>query len=167
MITVDVDFGGVLKRIMNNSLKTKVNQVSSKATFEVGNAIRNSIIRNIQTSPKSGNVYLYSFRVINGRTVPIARRSTPHKASAPGEYPSTDTGNLVRNIQLNTSKNGFNYSATIESRASYSAFLEYGHRTVEGDWVAPRPFMEPGFNAARAEIKMIIDDIPSQIFRGI
>ena len=48
--------------------------------------IRGEAIKSIQTGPKSGRIY----EKYNPRRT--------HKASAPGQAPASDTGNLVRNI---------------------------------------------------------------------
>ena len=50
------------------------------------NVIRGEAIKSIQTDPKSGRTY----EKYNPRRT--------HKASAPGQAPASDTGNLVRNI---------------------------------------------------------------------
>lgn len=70
------------------------------------------------------------------------KRSTSHRASAPGEPPSSDTGNLLSNI---------GHSITVEDtvvghvRAStrYAMWLETGTR-----FMAPRPFLRPALAAA-------------------
>lgn len=59
----------------------------------------------------------------------------PHRASAPGEPPASDTGTLVNSIQTR-------HVAELESQvvvgAEYGAELEYGRVRV-----APRPFVRP------------------------
>ena len=50
--------------------------------------IRGEAIKSIQTGPKSGRTY----EKYNPRRT--------HKASAPGQPPASDTGNLVRNIMV-------------------------------------------------------------------
>ena len=65
--------------------------------------IRSEAVKSIQTGPKSGKTYeLYNPR----RT---------HIASAPGEAPASDTGNLVNQIRVNLKSQDI---VTVESRAS-------------------------------------------------
>ena len=97
-----------------------------------GQFIRGEAIKSIQAGAKSGIVYeKYN-----------PRRS--HRASAPGQAPASDTGNLVSKIIVKQkSKNITN----VESNADYSAFLEYGTSKME-----PRPFMLPAFEKSKKPI---------------
>ena len=97
-----------------------------------GQFIRGEAIKSIQAGAKSGIVYeKYN-----------PRRS--HRASAPGQAPASDTGNLVSKIIVKQkSKNITN----VESNADYSAFLEYGTSKME-----PRPFMFPAFEKSKKPI---------------
>jgi len=97
-----------------------------------GQFIRGEAIKSIQSGAKSGIVYeKYN-----------PRRS--HRASAPGQAPASDTGNLVSKIIVKQkSKNITN----VESNADYSAFLEYGTSKME-----PRPFMLPAFEKSKKPI---------------
>ena len=97
-----------------------------------GQFIRGEAIKSIQAGAKSGIVYeKYN-----------PRRS--HRASAPGQAPASDTGNLVSKIIVKQkTKNIVN----VESNADYSAFLEYGTSKME-----PRPFMFPAFEKSKKPI---------------
>lgn len=58
-----------------------------------------------------------------------------HRASAPGEAPAVDTGNLTNSVEVRmTGKT----TAEITFTAEYAAALEFG-----GAHVAPRPFLGP------------------------
>ena len=94
--------------------------------------IRGEAIKSIQQGAKSGIVY----EKYNPRRT--------HRASAPGEAPASDTGNLVSKITVKQkSKNITN----VESNANYSAFLEYGTSKMQ-----PRPFMLPAFEKSKKPI---------------
>jgi len=94
--------------------------------------IRGEAVKSIQSGAKSGIVY----EKYNPRRT--------HRASAPGEAPASDTGNLVSKIIVKQkSKNITN----VESNANYSAFLEYGTSKME-----PRPFMLPAFEKSKKPI---------------
>lgn len=78
----------------------------------------------------------------------------PHRASAPGEAPATDTGTLVNSIQAR-SFSRLEWWVTVG--AEYGAGLEYGRARVE-----PRPFMRP----AAAKIGPLFLEACRQAMRG-
>ncbi len=97
-----------------------------------GQFIRGEAIKSIQAGAKSGIVYeKYN-----------PRRS--HRASAPGQAPASDTGNLVSKIIVKQKTKNI---TNVESNADYSAFLEYGTSKME-----PRPFMLPAFEKSKKPI---------------
>ena len=94
--------------------------------------IRGEAIKSIQTGPKSGRLY----EKYNPRRT--------HRASAPGQPPASDTGNLVRNIKVNQKNKDV---AEVQSNAPYSAFLEFGTSKM-----LPRPFLFPAFEKSKNKI---------------
>lgn len=79
-----------------------------------------------------------------------------HQASAPGQSPANDTGNLARNIVVLVDEQ--DATGYVISRAPYSAALEYGSaRKVGKDnkvvITEPRPFMGPALEANLPLIK--------------
>ena len=94
--------------------------------------IRGEAIKSIQTGAKSGVMY----QKYNPRR--------EHRASAPGEAPASDTGNLVSKIIVKQKTKNI---TNVESNADYSAFLEYGTSKME-----PRPFMLPAFEKSKKPI---------------
>ncbi len=109
-----------------------------------GQLIRGEAIKSIQSGAKSGVMY----QMYNPRR--------QHRASAPGEAPASDTGNLVSKIRVKQkSKNVTN----VESNADYSAYLEYGTSKMQ-----PRPFMLPAFEKSK---KPIIKAVFNRVKRKI
>ena len=100
------------------------------------NLVRNTAVQSINQGAKSGVIY----EKYNPRRT--------HRASAAGEPPATDTGFLVNNIVLDIDVNGL--GANVESRADYSAFLEFGTSKM-----AARPFMQPALEENRPKIKRL------------
>jgi len=94
--------------------------------------IRGEAIKSIQTGAKSGIVY----EKYNPRRT--------HRASAPGQAPASDTGNLVSKIMVQQKDKNH---VEVQSNADYSAFLEYGTSKME-----PRPFMLPAFEKSKKPI---------------
>ena len=94
--------------------------------------IRGEAIKSIQTGAKSGVMY----QMYNPRR--------EHRASAPGQAPASDTGNLVSKIIVKQKTRNI---TNVESNANYSAFLEYGTSKMQ-----PRPFMLPAFEKSKKPI---------------
>ena len=109
-----------------------------------GQLIRGEAIKSIQSGAKSGVMY----QMYNPRR--------EHRASAPGQAPASDTGNLVSKIIVKQkSKNITN----VESNADYSAYLEYGTSKMQ-----PRPFMLPAFEKSK---KPILNAVFNRVKRKI
>ena len=94
--------------------------------------IRGQAIRSIQTGPKSGRIY----EKYNPRRT--------HRASAPGQAPASDTGNLVSQIMVNQKSPD---EILVESNATYSSFLEFGTSKM-----LARPFLFPATERSRPKI---------------
>ena len=97
-----------------------------------GQLIRGEAIKSIQTGSKSGVMY----QMYNPRR--------EHRASAPGQAPASDTGNLVSKIIVKQKSKDI---TSVESNADYSAYLEYGTSKMEA-----RPFMLPAFEKSKKPI---------------
>tara|TARA_R100000908_G_scaffold11622_1_gene4162 strand:- start:3831 stop:4271 length:441 start_codon:yes stop_codon:yes gene_type:complete len=108
-----------------------------KAAVRVaGNETRNEAITSILQNPRSGP---QSTRYNPKRTINV---------SAPGDAPAGDTGFLANNIHLVF--DGDAMGADVESRADYSAALEFGTRNM-----AARPFLQPALEQGRAKYKRL------------
>ncbi len=62
-----------------------------------------------------------------------------HQASAPGEAPAMDTGNLVNSIQVEMTGPA---AAVVYTNVEYALYLEFGTIDME-----PRPFLQPAVDA--------------------
>jgi len=100
------------------------------------NLVRNTAVQSINQGTKSGVIY----EKYNPRRT--------HKASAAGQPPATDTGFLVQNIVVDIDANGL--GASVESRADYSSFLEFGTSKM-----GARPFMQPALEANKPKIRRL------------
>lgn len=93
----------------------------------------------IMNPPKSGRIY--------------RRGNVAHQASAPGEAPATDTGNLVNSAYTKKLADA-DYETGFT--AEYAAALEFGTPKIE-----PRPYLRPAVEAVRkafiAAIKRIVE----------
>ncbi len=123
--------------------KPRYNSVISQYTADAkalvgraGNLVRNTAVSSIQQGAKSGVIY----EKYNPRRT--------HKASSAGQPPATDTGFLVNNIGLKIDSDGL--GASVESRADYSVFLEFGTSKM-----AARPFMQPALESNKSKIRQL------------
>lgn len=105
-------------------IEQRTKQVIQRATFHV----RNTVVDSIMRESKTGRTY--------------KRGSVTHQASAEGEAPASNTGFLVNNVYQQITKNGL--TGIVESRAGYSAFLEYGTQKM-----GARPYMFPALEKTR------------------
>lgn len=108
--------------------------------------IRGEAIKSIQTGAKTGIVY----QKYNPRR--------QHRASAPGQAPASDTGNLVSKIIVKQKTKNI---TQVESGADYSKFLEYGTSKMDA-----RPFLFPAFEKTRDKIvKAVLNRVKTAIDR--
>jgi HK97 gp10 family phage protein len=112
-----------------------------KVIKRIATEIRNTAVTKISHGTRHGKVY--------------KRRTIVHQASAPGEYPKTDTGRLVSSIRTD-----FKYlEADIGSDVNYSQYLETGSRNMK-----PRPWLQPSFDANEKKFQDSIDDALRRTF---
>lgn len=91
--------------------------------------------RNIQRGARTGRVY----PAVRGR------RGRPHRASAPGEFPKTDTGRLVSSIFAEVDMSSL--VADVGTDIRYGPFLEFGTSKM-----AARPWLQPSFDERKEAI---------------
>lgn len=91
--------------------------------------------------PGTGNLYTTEFFVTVGRSGGMVlrrgRERPPHRASAPGEPPAPDYGELRASIEVEV-MDGVAYVGSGLARARW---LEHGFVSAWGTTVEPRPFM--------------------------
>lgn len=125
--------------------------------------VHRDIIKSIQQGPKSGRKYEGRLEASGWVHKPSVKgpnnTGRPHQASAKGEAPATDTGNLVRNIVPKVMKSGFDIFGIITSKAEYSNTLEFGSKDL-----GERPFMRPALKRNR---KMINEKLMAAIQKGL
>ena len=123
-----------LKKVLSqlNRLGKDMEQPFQEVVKGGGQLIRGEAIKSIQSGAKSGVLY----QKYNPRR--------EHRASAPGQAPASDTGNLVSKIIVKQKSSDV---TNVESNANYSAFLEYGTSKMEA-----RPFMFPAFEKSKKPI---------------
>ncbi len=112
----------------------------SKYTAEKEKALQAALVR-------GGNMIAAHAKKEILRGVHSGKKYGSHQASAPGESPASDLGNLARNIRV-IKDNGVVW---VMSGAKYSAALEFGTERIK-----PRPFMGPAVLANKELIRQMI-----------
>jgi len=97
----------------------------ARAVRATAEKVRTDAVQAVQKGPATGRVYERG----SGQNL-----SATHQASAPGEAPNTDTGNLAGSSRV--SHDGL--AADVVFQAPYAEALEFGTFRME-----PRPFLNP------------------------
>lgn len=142
---IKVDIKGV--KSLEASLKRlniDVEKVTRNAVKESALKIEADAKRLIQRGFRSGAVY------------------GSHIASAPGEAPKTDTGNLVRHITSSFSNKGFSADVGSREQAKYGLYLEFGTSLI-----SPRPWLRPTLEKNKKFIENAFARNLQQVIRGI
>lgn len=100
--------------------------------------------KNLLTGSRTGRTYTF--------------RSVAHQASAPGEPPAVDTGNLKNSLRVLEVTDDF---ASFGTSADYAAYLEFGTRHMEA-----RPFLRPAADNSVEEIARVMTAIADEALNG-
>lgn len=95
------------------------------------------------------------------------RGSVTHRASAPGEPPAPDTGDLLRHVMWRVRNDGERWFAEVGNSLPYAMFLEYGAargirskrtgKITKAQWILfPRPAWGPALESLRARIPSLV-----------
>lgn len=122
-------------------------QVVGSIATEIANAAKTSM-----RGAKHGRAYakgVSKWRRVKGQKVAAAIRL--HRASAPGEAPAIDTGNLVNSIEAVRIGNAH---WRVNVYAEYGAFLEFGTSRMQ-----PRPFLRPACRKGEALFERMVAQV--------
>jgi len=143
MIEMTLDLSKFTKSL--NDLSKGSQHEAKKAIAKVSYKIEGDCKSNISSGSRSGRIYKRG-------------KSRTHQASAPGEFPKTDYGDLGANIKAE-----FNFSgleSTVGSRASapHGFWLEFGTPKMQ-----PRPWLSRTINENKKFIEQTFDDALNNI----
>jgi HK97 gp10 family phage protein len=117
----------------------------------IGRALAQSVVQldayarqKIQSGGRSGRVY--------------RRRGIAHQASAPGEFPKTDRGQLVASLYFRVAANKL--SAFFGTKLNYGRYLEYGTSRMRA-----RPWLAPTLKANAGVIRKRMTDAVAEAIR--
>ena len=132
-----------VKKVLDSCKKKNkaVERAIMRATFKGAVLVQKRARSRIMKGPKSGRKYR------RGKTV-------VHQASAPGQPPANDTGNLQKSILVVQGEFSQGVAhASIEVHAKYAADLELGTRFMEA-----RPYLAPSLKESIKEINVMLKD---------
>ena len=125
-----------IKVLGDKELKKRLKDLSAEGKQEVTKQLNLNALDYVNSVRKS-------IRRNTGKYRPYKRGGRTHWSSRPGTPPNSDTGNLVRRIEVTRiSRNG--KPAIVKSGAKYSAALEFARKKKR-----KRPFMLPMLEARR------------------
>lgn len=126
---------------------TALDRVLSKSAYKV----HENAITSIQGGSRSGRVYK--------RRDKDTGNLITHQASAPGEPPKTDGGDLVKNITVNKHIKA-SYDVGSRKGAGYGFWLEMGTSKM-----LPRPWLKPALRKSLKDIDKFIDKELDTLFK--
>jgi hypothetical protein len=135
------------------ALAAQLGPVVARAAFKAGRLVQSRVIKRIQ---KPEGVGQWVTRHKPGQA------PYQHMASAPGQAPNTDTGELVRGIQVEV-RSGDVFVGVESSQDAKANALEFG--TTDGK-LLPRPFLFPTLEASRREIEQMLAEAVQQQIDG-
>lgn len=116
-----------LKKYVKSAPKV-IDALLAKAAFHTHNVA----VTSIQNSPATGEVY--------------TRGNITHRASAPGEAPATDTGQLVQNITVKK-EDIMHYTVGSRKDAPHGFWLEFGTSRMDA-----RPWLTPAYQQGKKKL---------------
>ena len=150
-LSINVNTNQLQKKLekMQATINSEIPRAVQVGVFKAALLVRNDMIRRILKGPKSGTVYHRKGRGTRSK----GRGGVDHTASAPGESPANDTGNLARSINVVAGSVGMSSTAIVTVRTPYAAALEFGSKRIE-----PRPFARPAVAENKELISQTIRD---------
>jgi hypothetical protein len=131
-VTIDMEGGEALIKQLS-SLGGNADDVIEGFITDIVLGTHQKAVAGIQHGPASGRVY--------------KRRSVVHKASAPGEYPMSDTGRLAASVEFDLPTTG-NLVGRVGTSVLHGRHMEFGTSRV-----LPRPWLMPSFEWAKSEAR--------------
>lgn len=105
-------------------------------------------VEGIQRGPKSGRVYEYYFFTDgSGRLRQGKKRDKAHQASAPGQYPASDSGRLASSVRM-VFPTASSMSGEVGTASKVGKFMEFGTAKI-----AARPWLLPSFVRAKVGVE--------------
>lgn len=134
MTTVKIEMDGLTQLMAQlERLGESAEDVTLQVVTDLVTDTHALAVAGIDGGPKSGRVY--------------TRKGVSHRASAPGQYPASDTGGLSSSVRKVLPTAG-NLTGEVGTNVTYGKYLEFGTSKM-----AARPWLLPSFKAAKIGVE--------------
>jgi hypothetical protein len=147
MVSVTISGQNRIRRKLG-AINTRVANASQKALVKDMARMDSDAKQSISGGSRSGKVY--------------TRGSVSHQASAPGEFPKTDRGELVSGFFFNVSRKVNSILASLSNKSNHASYLEFKPSLMGG-----RPFMRPIFNKWKPTIEKNVLNAARAAIKGV
>lgn len=132
MTKINIELDGLQKLVGQlAALGADAQEVVEEVLFDLATDTHRLAIQGIEAGPKSGRTY--------------RRGTVTHTASAPGQYPATDSGRLVSSVRVVPDTPT---SYRVGTGVEYGPMLEFGTSRMHA-----RPWLLPSFERARIGVE--------------
>lgn len=111
----------------------------ARDALDIAGVVLVNEIKQQLSHPGSGEVYVHG--------------GVEHQASAPGEPPAVDTGQLRNSISSTSGEDASGPYVDVGTNLEKAGYLEFGTSTIE-----PRPFMRPAIESATPKMAQALAD---------
>ena len=125
-------------KLNSHNILPKLESVATQRMYAAAQEVRNETLRTL-----SGNR--------TGRTYRVPGTQVTYTASAPGEPPAVQTGQLRNSVRDNVYKREKSVVGEVGTELMKGLWLEKGTRKM-----APRPWLEPSFDKSLERVKEIL-----------
>lgn len=145
--------GGDIPSSINDRLLLGAIDIRSHAILSIEHGQKTGKVYTWEAAPKGDKNIIGFVRGPAGGVFAIRKRATPHQASAPGEAPATDKGELARSIDFDARH--FEVEVGTTAGAPYGKYLEGGTAgtkivsmhdllySIDTPYMKARPFLRP------------------------
>lgn len=123
----------VVANLLTGQLQGQIRGLSYEAVRETCDDILTDVQHRMH-QPGTGRIYVHG--------------GISHQASAPGQAPAAETGDLIASYEVGVGMEASGPVGIVHSDSPYAAALEYGDPATN---LAPRPALTPAGEAARGK----------------
>jgi HK97 gp10 family phage protein len=158
IVQIKVELAGLQSAIKDLGAVTgRVRAATELALTNAAEETRNNAVGGIMSGPKTGNVYTHRFWTDAQGRLRRGEERVPHQASAPGQYPANDEGNLAASVTIERDFTGSVAEVRVGTSLLYGMFQELGTSKM-----AARPWLLP---SAEKAFESVIDNIKREVDR--
>ncbi len=121
-----------------DEVKRKIGKAAEDRMMEAVNEVRNTTLETL-SGPRTGRTYL------------VPGTQTEYTASAPGEPPAVQLGDLRKSVKGGIEKVGKDLVGFVGSDLPKAPWLEYGTTKM-----LPRPWLRPSFEKSLVKVKEVL-----------